>query len=482
MHDLTTRCLFTLSCFTLACTSPSPATEAADDVDSTDSTDSTSSNGSTDSTSSTESTEGSEDFTDTSEDSSESSSTTDEPAPDLPMMMDPNENIPPLDEEGCPGIYAQDILPTFEITVTDEVWGLLVWNWLNGQMLEDQDEDYHPEHPVEEFVYGDIVIHDAVIRLRGNPTNWDPDNKMQFQIDFNEIDEDGRFLGLRHLPLDAARSNRHMLRDRLALSIMRDMGIEAPCANHARLNVNGEYYGIYTSIEKIDKTFLERVFDDPEGDLWKRANWTLKTNENTANNEHLQDLKGADSPSELEDYLDLEQALKVFAAEAIIPASDGMWAGGLNFYVYDEPIGGKFVMLPWDFDSTFETFQDPPEGDYPVNPDPVVWEKPTTHGRPFYTIALQDSDWFEYYIEAIEDQYESSYDDDELHERIDDWTDQIEESVFEDTNKAHSNSVYLEKVEALHDYIDARHDFLDGWLQCWENGGFADDLGYCVLF
>jgi hypothetical protein len=480
MNNNATRCLITVSCTVALACSADPVRTALGDEANSDETmgamDSADAHESSDSTDSIDTSDSADDSTDT-----ESDATTGDPTPDLPMRVDPNEDIPPLDVDGCPGIYAQDLLPTFELTVSDEVWGMLVWVWLNGQMLEDAEEDYHPEYPLEKFVYEDIVIDDAMIRLRGNPTNWDADNKMQFQIDFNEIDKNGRFLGLRHMLFDAATFNRHMLRDRLALWIMRDMGVDAPCANNARLNVNGEYYGIFTSIEKIDKTFLERVFDDPEGDLWKRANWTLKTNETTATTARLEDLEAAVSPSELEGYLDLEQALKVFAAEAIIPDSDGMWAGGLNFYLYDEPISGKFVMLPWDLDNTFERFNDEPGGDYPINPDPVVWEKPTTHGRPFYTIALTDPEWFEYYITAIEDQFESSYDDDALHQHIDDWTNQIEDSVFEDTNKPYSNTLYLDKVEELHAYIDERHDFLEAWLQCWQDGGFADDQGYCVL-
>jgi spore coat protein CotH len=504
MKDITIRCLVALSSSTaIACSADGTSAEFGDEVEatetmdtdasaeSTDSMGSMGSMGSTDSTDSTDPTESTEsaettDPLDDSDDSgdstdSESSSTTDGPPPDLPPPLpDPNENIPPLDVEGCPGIYAQDLFPTFEITMTDEVWDALVDEWLEGPDLDKEDDGYKLEHPLESFVYEDIVIDDAMVRLRGNSIHWENDDKLEFQIDFNEVDKAGRFLGLRHLALDAATANRHMLRDRLALSIMRDMDIDAPCANNARLNINGEYYGIYTSIEKIDKTFLERVFDDPEGDLWKRAEWTLKTNENTSNDDRLEDLLDADSPAELEEYLDLEQALRVFAAEAILPDSDGMWAGGLNFYLYDEPIDGKFVMLPWDLDNTFERFDDPPNGEYPVNPDPVVWEKWTSHGRPFYTTALEDEDWFAYYIAAIQDQYDSSYDADELHDLIDDWSAQIEDAVVEDDNKPYSNNDYFEEVEDLHDYIDDRHDFLAEWLECWQNGGEPDGQGYCV--
>jgi CotH kinase protein len=392
---------------------------------------------------------------------------------------DPNEQIPPPDEEGCHAIYAQDLLPTFELTVSPETWEILEWEWANGQANEDLGIDTHPYHPLAEFRYGDIVITDAKIRLRGNPSNWDAENKMQFQIGFAQYHDSGHFLGLERVLFDAAMYNRHMLRDRLSLSIMRDMGIDAPCANHARLEVNGEYYGLFTNIEKLDENFLERVFDDPTGDLWDRHNWELETNKDTATNERVLSLKNANSIEELETYLDLEQALQLYAAEAIIPNSDGPWAGGLNYFVYDDPLRGKFVILPWDLDNGLDRFNGPPDGDYPINPDPIVWEKATTHGRPWYDLALADPEWFNFYLQSIEQQVASGYQIEELHARIDAYTAQIQEAALEDTNKPYSNDLYLTKVAELHVYVQTRHDFLLSWLACWQDSGVSDQDGYC---
>lgn len=418
---------------------------------------------------------------------SDTGATTD-PPPDVPpidlgapISDDPNEQLPPLDEDGCPGIYAQDLLPTFELTMEPEVWDQLEWEWENGLDQEDMGEDHNPYHPLTEFRYENVVITDAEIRLRGNTTYWDPENKMQFQVGFHRNDDDGLFLGQRRLAFDAASANKHMLRDRLGLAVMRDMGIIAPCANNARLVINGEYYGLFTSIEKIDERFLERNFDDPTGDLFDRHNWELKTNKKTSNDDRIDALRDAESVEELETYLDLQQALQVFAGEAIIPHGDGMWAGGLNFFLYDDPLRGKFVLLPWDLDGTFERFNDPPDGDFPINPDPVVWEKSNTHGRPLYEVMLEDEELFAYYIDSLAQQFESAYQIDELHSRIDTWTAQIKESVFEVPDNWFDNEEYLDEVQDLHDYVQARHDFMVEWLSCWQNGGSADEDGYCEL-
>ncbi|WP_181233814.1 CotH kinase family protein [Enhygromyxa salina] len=411
----------------------------------------------------------------TSTETETSSGDEEEPLPDLPS--DPE---PPVDDEGCHAIYAQDLLPTFELTIHPIVWELLQTEWHNGQMNEDLGVNPKPYHPLAEFRYGDIVIENAEIRLRGNPTAWYDNDKFQFQIGFHTNDPNGNFMGLKRLVFDAATFNRHLLRERLAYAVMRDVGIKAPCANNARLNINGEYYGIFTNLEKLDEVFLERNFDDPTGDLWKRGNWVLKTNEDSSTPIRLNALRDAATTEELFTYLDIEQALRVFAAEAVIPDSDGMWAGGLNFYLYDEPIGGKFMLLPWDKDNTFERFAHPPDGDYPANPDPFVWEKPTSHGRPYYDLSLEDPMWFALYIDLIDEILHDGYNPAKMHERIDTWTEQIQDAVFEDVNKPYSDALYLNKVAELHAFVDARYAFVEEWLVCWRSGGIADGNGYCV--
>ncbi|MEM7158543.1 MAG: CotH kinase family protein [Myxococcota bacterium] len=396
---------------------------------------------------------------------------------------DPNEDIPPTDEEGCHAIYAQDNLPTFEITIHEALWEQLEWEWNNGQANEDAGVETKPYHSLVEFKYQDVVITDAAIRLRGNPTYWDPlpEDKMQFQIGFHTQDPDGHFLGLKRLALDAATYNRHLLRDRLGLMFMRDAGVRAGCANNARLVVNGEYYGVFTNLEKIDEAYLQRAMEDPSGDLWKRANWQLKTNKDTSNDDRLDDMRDAKTLEELEEFLDIEQALRTYAAEAIIPDSDGSWAGGLNFYMYDDPVRGRFVLLPWDLDNTFERFNDEPDGEYPINPDPYLFEKPTTHGRPFYTMALTDPAYFDFYVDTIDTMVHDSYDPEKMLGWIDMMSNQIEEAVITDPNKPYDNDLYYNKVEELREYVQGRYDYLDEWVVCWQTGGVDDGTGQCVM-
>ena len=221
--------------------------------------------------------------------------------------------------------------------------------------------------------------------------------------------------------------------------------------------------------------------EDPSGALWQRTNWEHKWG--PTDEARLDLLRAVDEPEQLEQLeqlLDIEQALLTYAAEAVIPDSDGAWAGGLNYFFYDDPPRGKFMLLPWDLDNTFERFEDDPGGDYPMNPDPVVWEKDNTHGRPWYEVALADPVYFDYYIDTIDQILHAGYEPPQMLAWIDEMSAQIEEAVTTDLNKPYPNTTYYNKLEELREYVQIRYEFLDEWSQCWQSGGTSDPQGYCV--
>jgi hypothetical protein len=294
---------------------------------------------------------------------------------------------------------------------------------------------------------------------------------MQLEISFNTNDPKGRFKGVRKLVFDAAAANTSFLRDRLAMTIFQDVGLPAPCANNARVNLNGEYYGLFTSIEKLDKEFLERSFEDPEGNLYKRAKWTKKTNEDEKDNTDIYGLLGAHDVGDLLKWMNLEQATLEWAAEAVMPDGDGAWAGGLNFYVYHDSKTG-FNVLPWDLDATFTRL--------PFDTDPYVYLKPEDWGRPFYDIATADPEWFKKYIEKIEYVLEHGYKVEVLQQRMDTWAAQIATAVADDPNKPFSTGEHLTGVKAQRSYVSKRAAFLKKWLECWKKGGTKNKNGVCV--
>lgn len=371
----------------------------------------------------------------------------------------------------CDVIYSQDILPTFELEIDQVEWDALYEEWLHGHENELAGLDYNPEHPLKSFRYEDEVVTNASIRLRGNTIWWKDQIKMQFEISFNTYDPDGRFHKLRNINFDAAASNFSFLRDRLGLAVLRDAGVRAPCANNARVVVNGAYYGLFSNLEKIDKSFLKRNFEDNDGDLWKRPGWELKTNEDTSDDTRLDALNDATTIEELGAYLDLDQAILVWATEAVMPNNDGVWAGGYNFYLYDDPTRGKFVVIPYDLDSTFTRV--------PFDADPVTYIKPMDHGRPMYDLMVSDPARLAQFKATLPLVLEKAYQVSVLQERIDTWGAQIEDAAEQDVNKPFTQSQHIDKVADKRVYVQQRAEFVADWI-CYDAGGTdTDGDGHC---
>src|SRR5688572_450458 len=127
-------------------------------------------------------------------------STTISPDADVIGDPDPDAGMPPSGfPRACDEIYDPELLPTFEVTISDVEWAGLVDEYMNWAEREAQGLDTKPYHPLESFRYGDEVVGDAMIRLKGNPCCSWFGPKMQFVISFNEIDQEGRWHGLRKI-------------------------------------------------------------------------------------------------------------------------------------------------------------------------------------------------------------------------------------------------------------------------------------------
>jgi len=372
----------------------------------------------------------------------------------------------PYDAEGCHWLFRQDHVPTFHIDLTPETLRLLAFDREVGYARNELELEDKPYHRVESFRYEDVqALPGAQIRLRGNPNFWAGQNKFQFQVSFDEENRFGHFLGQRKILFDAAQFNRSFMRDRLSYSIAREAGLAAPCANNARIVLNGEYYGLFTLVEKIDEVFLWNRLRQPSGDLWKRANWRLRTNESRTDERRVEALLSAGDLAELDRVMHVPIAARVLAFEALLPAPDGAWAGGLNAYYYDDPHTGRFVHLPWDYDGAFTQSDN-------KYLDPLRWEKPErSFGRPFYDLITHDPAGLELYVDQLEGLLEDHYRPAVLIARIDRWQAQIEQAMLDDPNKPFDAQLHYERTDRLRAHIDLRARFVRDWIDCHRAGG-----------
>ena len=231
-----------------------------------------------------------------------------------------------------------------------------------------------------DFHFRGVRVARVGIRSRGsgsrNPT------KPGLRVDFNRYISGQSFQDLKSVVLDNCVQDPTMLQERVNLRMFNRVGIPAPRASAARLYVNEEYFGVYSLVEPIDKSFLKRVYQDDRGYLYEYT-WSMpwnfellsedpafycpglfdpKTNEKAPEAQLIYAMVNEVNqrpdepfPAGVSRYLDLPQFQKYLAVETYLNEWDGFLGarGMANFYLFRPPGSNVFRFLPWDKDLAF---------------------------------------------------------------------------------------------------------------------------------
>ena len=104
-------------------------------------------------------------------------------------------------------------------------------------------------------------------RIRGNTSRGS--EKKSFKIDFNHFIGGRDFFNVEKLNLNGEHNDPSIIRSKLCWDMFQQIGVTSSRASHARLYINGSYYGLYISIEHIDDSFVSKNYDNGNGNLWK---------------------------------------------------------------------------------------------------------------------------------------------------------------------------------------------------------------------
>jgi hypothetical protein len=203
---------------------------------------------------------------------------------------------------------------------------------------------------------------------RGGPKT----GKCSMKIDFDRIDPELRFYGLKKLNFHSMDRDKSMLRDRLGYAMFREFGVAAPRAMHARLLINGQLEGLYVVVEQIDGRFTHSRFSEGgDGNLYKEV-WpvsdtpdpyraALETNEDKdASVEKMVEFEEAVDMGAEQSFrwLDPQYTFKYIAADRVIINDDGAFhwycSSNHNYYWYEAERVDRFWLIPWDLDSSFQ--------------------------------------------------------------------------------------------------------------------------------
>jgi len=334
-------------------------------------------------------------------------------------------------EDGPDGyelLFTQGNLSDIEIVITQEEWDGLINDMLEYTKSGDRvSGGLTGNYRKANFIYtgpaGDTTIDQVGFRTKGHWTRPVPEDtngdfhKAHFKVKFNEVFDEQeytaaykernnrRFYGLRELEFRMNRSGTYwdesQIRELYCYDLFNRAGAYTSNTGSTKLTITIDgtkhYFGIYTLIEPVDRSFLIRRYGNAEsyGDLYKclwgdsgpatlqpadelifpnsdygderiigikdwqshyRPTYDLKTNKEVADYtkllsfiDNINNLSGEELKHYLDTHFEIDRFLRYQAMNMLVGKWDDYWAMGNNYYLYFNN-SGKIEFITSDYD------------------------------------------------------------------------------------------------------------------------------------
>jgi len=264
--------------------------------------------------------------------------------------------------------FSNEAIQTIEITLSSESWNNL------------QFEPY--EYTEAGVAVNGEFVETVGVRLRGKYGSFrDLNGKPKFKIDFNQYLEGQRFYGIETISLNNEVVDCSYLKEPIGYALFEEMAVPAPRTGFAEVTVNGAPYGLYVIVETPDDRFLERAYEEPDGNLYdgkyildELGNFVALLDFGDGVDDLFQLEEGTDVGNAdiiavsdahtgvtfgdsyyeaMSPYIDWENFHRLWAVEQWLGQNDGYVLNTNNYRVYFDPADGLAKFVPWDLDYTF---------------------------------------------------------------------------------------------------------------------------------
>ena len=273
----------------------------------------------------------------------------------------------------------------FDDTKVSSVYIEIPADSLNYIMTNVLSEHYFKSRFIFDYGSGRDTLENAGFRLRGNTSRYA--QKKSFKISFNEYMQGRKYQGVKKINLNAQHNDPSMIREKLFYNTWKETGLVERRTTFVRMYINQQYYGLYTLLEEFDKEWVDRVYSESAGNLYKctypapldyignvqqiykdiqsvsvtggRA-YDLQTNQSADDYSDLVQLIVALNQPQDESFanavsqvLDVDEVLKAFALDVATGNWDDYMYNKNNYYLYHRQSTGKFEYIAYDCDNTF---------------------------------------------------------------------------------------------------------------------------------
>jgi spore coat protein CotH len=228
------------------------------------------------------------------------------------------------------------------------------------------------------------VLFDSVgVKYKGNSSYSPGNNKNPLHIELNFVKKGQSYNGIKDIKLSNGFADPTFIREPFSYEIARKY-MDAPRSNHAKVWINGTYWGLYGNTESINKQFLQSRFAtngnnpffkcNPEDfggpgtggnypDLvYTSADSAFYYNKYDIQSDYgwaeLLDLMETlkNNPNSVESVLDVDRALWMLAFNNVLVNLDSYTgAFGQNYYLYYDE-NDRFISTLWDLNMSFGAF------------------------------------------------------------------------------------------------------------------------------
>jgi len=303
-------------------------------------------------------------------------------------------------------------------------------------------------------------------------------------LDINEFTPGQRLRKLRKINLEYG-SDQMLVAERLNWEMMAAFGRNVSRVNHARLYINDEYIGLFTNVERVDRSYANYHWGDNEGQIYKHSYCgTFKWNGSDASGYtgdprcyapkpddsvtdysdliHVIDVvnntPGGEVEATLPSVWNVDEWIPTMAALQVIGYGDTPNANGNNFYTYHPVPPGPAQVALWDLDGGYWWEGAPCE--HPA--DVIGWDlfriARCYSSLPLFDRVVAVPSWRQRYLDRARDFLVGPFDPPVFRARLAEIVDLISGPLAEDPNRRGDDAEWAADLDELETLQQARAD------------------------
>lgn len=334
-------------------------------------------------------------------------------------------------------------------------------------------DHYIPVH----FSHGEETWYDARMRIRGDSSRELEKKSLKIWFPTRPF-LDGR----EKLNFNAEFLDKSYLRTVLASRLFMDTGHPGFLAEHARIFLNDEFFGLYVRVENMDKDFLRRNDLNTDGNLYKAyldgasltmaddisIRWEKKTNDDGDRSDLrnliflLNQVPRSEFLNFARGYFHYDRMINSIALNMLLANGSTYYH---NYYMFHDIGGdGKWSMFPWDTDKTFSKYG----LNYPYHRSYQPPRHPGRWDNPFLERALQNDTMLADIQARVGELNQTYFNPGYLFALIDSLQAVLEPSVAQDrTDDVANLAQWKKQIEAERSYIQSRASRLREQFEKW---------------